>query len=150
MRGKSLFKDGPTGPSIDRIDLLDRHGGLLLRVYNEARSAVLYYFWNRAVSESDDRRATGQGLDQNKPEGLRPINWEKQGKPASIRWNSASNRSNGSHITSGSIFQSWLLTWNNSAENYAGETYDADGERFRGHGATVFSLSLHQAGQFEK
>ena len=70
MRGKSLFKDGPTGPSIDRIDLLDRHGGLLRRVYNKARSAVLYYFWNKAVSESDDRRATGQGLDQNKPEGL--------------------------------------------------------------------------------
>ena len=72
-RRKSFFKGGPTSPSVDRPDLLDRRDGVFKGIYNEARSAVLHYFRNRAISESDNRSAAGQSLNQNKPEGLGPI-----------------------------------------------------------------------------
>ena len=55
-----------------------------------------------------------------------------ESEPASIGWSSASIQSDGSHITSGSIFQSWRLSLNRSEKNYAGEPDDADGERWQG------------------
>src|SRR5579875_3258345 len=77
-RREPLLEPRPNGAAIEPIDLLHRARSLLDAVDDETRHTVLDDLRHRAAWERNDGRAAGHRLNDDEPEGLRPVDRKEQ------------------------------------------------------------------------
>src|SRR5215510_6106806 len=75
---KALLERGTTGMPIEAGDTIDGLHRLVKAVHDKASHAVRDDFGHGSAAPGDHRRATGQGLDHDEAERLRPVDGKEQ------------------------------------------------------------------------